>query len=706
MMKHDKKKKADVEFDFFELREETISSIDEVFQGIGGNNNTWRFGGDNALMDTFIGLVSILADPRELRKEEDSAAVYNFTAAKPFILASSAFISPADNNLVTVLRDSKVDEIMRDHISEDGRTFDVHQLYEMMRDEKNHAKIRWSVLFKKLAKLEKFSNVNKDHVVQAARIFSELLFNPKDYEIDIREDVSAVYMNLHNDSGITSCMTESDKSLERLAFYDLNHRKIKIVVVNEKETGKSVARALLWSLNTEEGESVKYLDRCYVKDGREKISLYMKKWAKDQGFLYKEADNGSDEREHSLYGIFETTFYKMPYLDTLFYGSYSEIGGLVLATSSYLARELAGSDTHSEFQDANNEDDEDQGSCDVCGAIYHIDDLNSVALDERATDYASYCEDCSNENALGMDGELYSDEIVVRVSEYLEEEVVFKSKAFECPIDEKWYLKKNGVMSQYDNEMIYKGNAVEIILADGTKMYEKPQEAESIGAFEVFNKDPYYIREHGFNPGIGHGSYYRLCSDILEQHGIITEHWNKSKAIEGSRNPSGYNEIVEYHLMKGMSVLQAMDAALYETGGVTNSIMTTIEQNVQLLVTMFFIDIIDRYSEISKSNPLANEITESQRSWLNSDMDQSKRAFAKYHNATCHVETSNPNLNRIRGLFGMCLFEALKHGVNGLLYTSASIGYSVEHREKHFQVWLKGGIEAISDEFVLSVRYH
>lgn len=161
--------------------------------------------------------------------------------------------------------------------------------------------------------IEKFSNLFKAES------------NKIDYEMKVVDGdfIKSYYhwKSYESDRGTlgVSCM-KHDHCLKYLNLYTENKETISMVVMLN-ESGDLKGRALLWKIG-----SYKLMDRIYTTDD-EKLHLYFKKWATDNGYLYKSEQNwyntlffenmNTDKKEIKIsVDLTNKEFKYYPYMDT------------------------------------------------------------------------------------------------------------------------------------------------------------------------------------------------------------------------------------------------------------------------------------------------------------------------------------------------------------------------------------------------------
>ena len=161
--------------------------------------------------------------------------------------------------------------------------------------------------------VEKFSGLFKSQSLKTNFVFQ--VVSGDDIKKYYSEDS---YAEMRGSLG-SSCM-KHDHCQEYFELYSENQDKVSLLVMLDS-IGSLLGRAILWNLG-----SIKIMDRIYTTND-ENLQFNFKKWATENGFLYKSEQNwantlyfeqlGQKKRELKIdIKLSNKTFYKYPYMDT------------------------------------------------------------------------------------------------------------------------------------------------------------------------------------------------------------------------------------------------------------------------------------------------------------------------------------------------------------------------------------------------------
>lgn len=196
----------------------------------------------------------------------------------------------------------------------------------------------------------------------------------KRFEIVRGEDIRYWYLGTRWESSLTSCM-QSKEAQKYLDIYVNNPEKCGLLIYYSENTRKTiVGRALVWNnLTKPSGDTIEdrtpytFMDRVYFINASSQIPATFKKYAIDNGWIYKDNDkflmNGLQKTRTLATRLKPVEYDYYPYVDTMCYytpgtgRAASDIGSPAKAIPTYHCSKRC-ENTKIYFTD---------GNCPVCG---------------------------------------------------------------------------------------------------------------------------------------------------------------------------------------------------------------------------------------------------------------------------------------------------------------------------------------------------
>jgi len=229
----------------------------------------------------------------------------------------------------------------------------------------------------------------------------EYIRNSDNYDFEVHKNISDWYIKLHQEIGLSSCVTNEDKidsgfTKNALKPFDEDDR-VSIVIIKNKDTGELIGRALLWDLAGELNDFDNlYLDRTYPSANLIVHNAFAK-WAKSNGYLYRESIShrdytlisGGDNDGGNTYIYFDTgkkieELEVMPYMDTFRFGFFDEHTEKLILTNDSDEATYTFDKAKGVFFNKN----KDTFICHACRREYSQEIMLTGLNDEY------YCEDC------------------------------------------------------------------------------------------------------------------------------------------------------------------------------------------------------------------------------------------------------------------------------------------------------------------------
>lgn len=405
--------------------------------------------------------------------------------------------------------------------------------------------------------------------------------------VEIRDDVSDVYGDMQRYSGVSSCMSKEQYKLDWIRWYDDNAVKIAVLKVGNK----MVARALLWedaqmwNNETQSWDRVTMLDRVYPTNGPQ--GRAMRIWATRNGII-----NSNDAITDGImkYVMQDTQRGGYPYMDT--FGNAYRDDNCETVTLFNVDIELGRvrdisdvsgiSDYHDmrhcllTSQDGAGFDIEDNRvTCERCEDRFDEDDTYSVAMDEDALEYQTWCESCCEKHAEELDGEYYKADLVGRC-EHDKCNVLLRD-LYTCAVDGERYKLEYMATCVLTDELIYIGSPYRHDADGGNGMWVENLSGwarnDEMAQYHIVEVSKYHELAPRGKPACETPTGYIYIQ--LDKH--LTEDMNKEQhlwsnvEISNSHFDFGimgfWNNIMEaIELESDMTIEKAYDIAMKEHG--------------------------------------------------------------------------------------------------------------------------------------------
>jgi hypothetical protein len=302
------------------------------------------------------------------------------------------------------------------------------------------------------------------------------LNNLDDFRIISGNEISKYYSGKSYSDGSgplnKSCMRH-DHCGSFFKMYEDNPEKIKMVLLlDRKDRGKILGRALLWKVDEPE---IEVLDRIYTVNDSD-LNLFIK-LANKNGWVYKKSQKFDETYFIDLDGktnipkckiyLNDHVYKQFPYLDTFLFYDVKE---------KYLTNDMDEYKTNKHIVRLRATDGREQGNENYVYDIYNDD---TVHIEETV-----YCVvgDCRihRKDAISIGPDIYASPSDVRFSEY----------------DKNFYPRRETVWSVYNRSFINKKNSVVVYLDEEGTKFDYIHSDMDKNIFEyVHDKDDYFLKE-------------------------------------------------------------------------------------------------------------------------------------------------------------------------------------------------------------------